>query len=84
MTNTKAYQRAYRAKNKEYIKKRRAEIGTSPKAKRKHLLWYKKNRRLNTLLNLLRWNLLGRDVKEYLIFTESEKKYIKSMNLTTN
>jgi predicted RNase H-like nuclease len=90
----KSYQEKYRAENKEnynlymkwYMKDARNVNANllKKKASISHWRWVRKHRKLNTLLNLIRWNLQGREIKEYIIFSKEDLNYIKSMNLTIN
>jgi hypothetical protein len=42
--------------------------------------YMRKKREKNSILNIARWNILGRDINEYAIFTKWDFKYIKKIN----
>lgn len=59
---------------KKYTKKNKEEI-------REYMKEYmRKKREKNSILNIARWNILGRDINEYAIFTKWDFKYIKKIN----
>ena len=63
----KLYRIAYYAKNKEEMNK----------VSKKYM---QEARKKNTYLNIIRWNLKGRDVKEYMIFNSRDMNSLKELN----
>ena len=62
-------------KNREYYHKNKTYLNTNVKS------YIKKQRDNHSLVNIARWSLLGRNIKEYILFSKSDYEYIKK-NLT--